>query len=356
MGIIRYSHLLAILLSLLISFIIPHQANGEKPRCNLFQGSWVFNNHSYPFYYNSTCPFITKEFNCESNGRPDLLYLHYGWKPHACTLPRFDGHDFLRRYRGKKIMFVGDSLSYNQWQSLTCMLHATVPNSPYSLVRKESLSNFTIPDYGISIMLSRNAFLVDLVKGKAGPVLKVNSIKGGDAWKGLDTLIFNTWHWWTYKGALQKWKYLEAGTRIFRDFNRLEAFEMGLKTWAQWVDTNVDPSKTKVFFQGISPSHYRGSEWGEPNVKNCAGQTHPLKNSHNLTGFAEPRAVVRSVIKKMRKPVYLLDITMLSQLRKDGHPSYYTDGSRSGMDCTHWCLAGVPDTWNQLLYAALIQK
>lgn len=52
------------------------------------------------------------------------------------------------------------------------------------------------------------------------------------------------------------------------------------------------------------------------------------------------------------KPVYLLDITTLSQLRKDAHPSAYS-GDHSGVDCSHWCLPGLPDTWNQLLYAAL---
>ena len=38
--------------------------------------------------------------------------------------------------------------------------------------------------------------------------------------------------------------------------DRLEAFYKGMSTWARWVDLNVDPSKTKVFFQGISPTHY----------------------------------------------------------------------------------------------------
>lgn len=53
--------------------------------------------------------------------------------------------DFLRRYRGKRIMFVGDSLSLNQWQSLACMLHAAVPRSNFTLQRKGVLSTFTMP-------------------------------------------------------------------------------------------------------------------------------------------------------------------------------------------------------------------
>lgn len=56
---------------------------------------------------------------------------------------RFDGGDFLRRFRGKQIMFVGDSLSLNQWQSLTCMLHTSVPHGSYTLVRTGDLSTFT---------------------------------------------------------------------------------------------------------------------------------------------------------------------------------------------------------------------
>lgn len=35
------------------------------------------------------------------------------------------------------------------------------------------------------------------------------------------------------------------------------AFEEALTTWANWVDLNIDPTKSKVFFQGVSPSHYK---------------------------------------------------------------------------------------------------
>ena len=68
--------------------------------------------------------------------------------------------------------------------------------------------------------------------------------------------------------------------------------------------------------------------------------------------------IVEKVLKEMSNPnlVYLLNITTLSQLRKDGHPSIYGFGGHRTLDCTHWCLPGVPDTWNQILYAALINQ
>lgn len=40
-------------------------------------------------------------------------------------------------------MFVGDSLSLNQWQSLTCMIHAWVPKSKTTVFRTEALSSVT---------------------------------------------------------------------------------------------------------------------------------------------------------------------------------------------------------------------
>lgn len=41
---------------------------------------------------------------------------------------RFDGKDFLRRMKGKKIMFVGDSVSENHFQSLVCLLSQAEPS------------------------------------------------------------------------------------------------------------------------------------------------------------------------------------------------------------------------------------
>ncbi|EPS72531.1 hypothetical protein M569_02228, partial [Genlisea aurea] len=102
--------------------------------CDVFQGKWVPDS-SYPLYPSSGCPFIDPEFDCIKYGRPDRDYLQYSWKPDACDVPRFDGVDLLRRWSGKKVMFVGDSLSLNQWESLGCMIHESSPGSKFAVVR-----------------------------------------------------------------------------------------------------------------------------------------------------------------------------------------------------------------------------
>ncbi|KAJ8761491.1 hypothetical protein K2173_001625 [Erythroxylum novogranatense] len=318
--------------------------------CNLFQGNWVVDD-SYPLYDSSSCPFIDAEFNCQKNGRPDKQYLKYSWQPDSCNIPRFNGADFLGRWRGKKIMFVGDSLSLNMWESLACMIHASVPDAKTKFVRTGSLSSVNFLDYGVSVYVYRTPYLVDMVRESVGTVLNLNSIRAGDTWKGMDMLVFNSWHWWTHTGKSQPWDYIRDEQGLHSDMNRLDAYYKGLTTWARWVDSSVDPSQTKVFFQGISPTHYEGREWNQPK-RNCYGEAEPLSGSTYPAGAPPAVAVLNKVLSTIKKPVYLLDITTLSQLRKDAHPSAY--GTGSGSDCSHWCLPGLPDTWNQLLYAALL--
>ncbi|KAF9682867.1 hypothetical protein SADUNF_Sadunf05G0152700 [Salix dunnii] len=60
--------------------------------------------------------------------------------------------------------------------------------------------------------------------------------------------------------------------------------------------------------------------------------------------------------------LHLLNVTSKSARRKDGHPSVYYLGPSRGppslhrQDCSHWCLPGVPDSWNELLYTPLLKR
>ena len=65
--------------------------------------------------------------------------------------------------------------------------------------------------------------------------------------------------------------------------------------------------------------------------------------------------------------VQMINITQLSEYRKEGHPSIYRmqwepltqrqiSNPNSYADCVHWCLPGIPDVWNELLYAYIFRQ
>ncbi|CAN0917140.1 Protein trichome birefringence-like 38 [Linum grandiflorum] len=114
----------------------------------------------------------------------------------------------------------------------------------------------------------------------------------------MDVLVFNTWLWWNMKGPKQS-----------------------------------------------------GMDWGKPRGINCARETTPIAGPSRVI---KPLAlqIQENVIATIKKPVHFLNITAMSNMRKDGHPSSH--GGYGSMDCLHWCVAGVPDTWNQFLYSILI--
>ena len=61
-----------------------------------------------------------------------------------------------------------------------------------------------------------------------------------------------------------------------------------------------------------------------------------MNNAAAYHGQHNPQdTIVRSVLAGMAKPVLLLDITSMSQLRKAGHTTRNT-GDSSSRDCTHW--------------------
>lgn len=319
--------------------------------CDLSDGKWVFD-QTYPLY-DSTCPYLSNAVTCQRNGRPDSNYEKWRWKPNGCSLPRFDALKFLGKMRRKRIMLVGDSIMRNQWESLVCLVQGVIPTGHKKVSYNGPSMAFHALDFETTIEFSWAPLLVELKKGSDNRrILHLDLIEeNARYWRGADLLVFDSAHWWTHSEKWSSWDYFMEGQSLYKVMNPMLAYQKGLTTWAKWIDLNLDPRQTRVIFRSMSPSHNR------QNGFKCYTQKSPL------AFFSHPHVpqqvlVLKGVLKRMRFPVYLHDITTLSAFRRDGHPSVYRKtldqkerqhpGSFSS-DCSHWCLPGVPDIWNEML-------
>uniref|UniRef100_A0A803L0N0 Trichome birefringence-like C-terminal domain-containing protein n=1 Tax=Chenopodium quinoa TaxID=63459 RepID=A0A803L0N0_CHEQI len=308
--------------------------------CDIFDGKWV-RDDELPHYPPGICPFIDRDFNCHLNGRPDDGYYRWKWQPFGCNIPSIKDKNTVYEVSGKRefkkegiyaIRFEARYLDYN------CTIDYV--RAPF-LVRESTFqkNNGSLSTLRLDLMDETTQMYHD-----------------------AHILVFNTGHWWTHEKTSRGEEYYQEGDLVHPRLKALKAYRKALATWGRWVDRHIDYKKTLVFFRGYSGTHFRGGQWNSGGQ--CHKETEPIFNETYLGKYPSKMRALEQVLGKMKTPVMYLNISRLTDYRKDAHPSIYRKSYESederieaeqSQDCSHWCLPGVPDLWNELLYASLLK-
>jgi hypothetical protein len=88
------------------------------------------------------------------------------------------------------------------------------------------------------------------------------------------------------------------------------------------------------------------------NQKVCEVTEKPTTEAKG-TDMSEFRDILADVVANMSVPVTILNVTLMGAFRSDAHIGIWSHPSTI-LDCSHWCLPGVPDAWNELIFSHLL--
>ncbi|XXG42268.1 hypothetical protein AAC387_Pa01g2587 [Persea americana] len=349
------------------------QRETRKGKCDLFTGEWIPNPLG-PIYTNESCHVVEEHQNCMKNGRPDLGYLYWRWKPRDCDLPLFDSQRFLENMRNKSWAFVGDSISRNHVQSLLCIL-SKVEDAVNVYHDKDFKSkSWLFPSYNFTLSVIWSPFLIKAVISEDINGVSTSEVqvyldtldeKWADKYYSYDYTIFSGGKWFL-KSSIYWEKNKIIGCHYCPGKNLTEiGFEYSYRRALQLVLNFIATSNHKglTFFRTSTPDHFENGEWFSGGT--CK-RTVPFKEGKiSLNSLDE---ILRKIeLEEFEKAaavglekgvnIKLLDTNRVSLLRPDGHPGPYRHfhpfaedkNAKVQNDCLHWCLPGPIDNWNDLV-------
>ncbi|KAL6222072.1 hypothetical protein ACLB2K_005464 [Fragaria x ananassa] len=341
----------------------------ENPGCNYAKGKWVVGDKP-PVYSGFGCKqWLSGMWACRLTQRTDFAYEMLRWQPKDCQMEEFEGSKFLKRMQDKTLAFVGDSLGRQQFQSLMCMV--TGGNERNDVIdvgmeygiaqaRGDVRPNgwaYRFPSTNTTILYYWSASLCDVQPINATdpatdyamhldrpPAFLVQYLHK------FDVMVLNTGHHWN-RGKLKanRWvMYVRGQPNKDRKIEMIwKAKNLTVYSVVNWVNSQLPKYPgLKVFYRSISPRHFVGGDW---NTGGSCDNTNPMSVGKEVLQDESSDESAAGAVKGTG--VKILDITALSQLRDEGHISRFRLTAKPGMqDCLHWCLPGVPDTWNEILF------
>lgn len=275
------------------------------------------------------------------------------------------------RMRNKTIALIGDSLGRQQFQSLMCMLTASEDNNlfevvdigiEYGLVKANGATRpdgwaYLFPTTNTTILFYWTTTLCELEPMNISTAMHLDRPPRFLATylHRFDVLLLNTGHHWN-RGKLNEHHlvmYIGGLPVVDKKLVMMgNAKNYTIYNIVRWVDAQLPQHpKLKVFLRTLSPRHFVNGDW---NTGGSCDNTNPLAKGNQVANMSSKSGdeVAEGAVRGTK--VKLLDITSLSKLRDEAHISkYMLKASPGSNDCLHWCLPGIPDTWNEVLAAQI---
>ena len=319
------------------SFADPHQTK-------YVQGHWVqvslnisMNTtvgealNSFAYNYQPRCNEDT--FRCHiaepnSCGPKALRMLQYHWQPDACSLQPFSAHALNALWASKRILFIGDSLMRQMYNSIRFLLREYWAG-PEEGTRKDP--EYCLLRSGAKMEFVWSKFLVD--ERYLPRKLHLPENNWPDRVKEADYIVMNVGHHWHKKD---------------KSFGK----------YSPMVDMVLDVLKKqfagdRIFFRTSTPGYY-----GCESMQDPVDEMQLLDPQLDVFAWRKPIELERMWYDKamaigMQDRFQLLNVSF-SGYRADAHLAYKIRNNRTTLDCLHWCMPGVPDYWNYLLFNALM--
>ncbi|KAI8988872.1 GDSL/SGNH-like acyl-esterase family found in Pmr5 and Cas1p-domain-containing protein [Pilobolus umbonatus] len=276
--------------------------------------------------------------------------MDYSWQPDHCDLLELNPKTLATHFTRHPILFLGDSITQLQFESMACLLgqhlpnrraHGSILNGGNSKIRVEELSGDNINKTAVAYLRSDYLLRLDDFKIIGPHEASGNQLGTGEnnPWahtlSHFDYIVLNTgphWHpnvFWGPDGSEE---------------DLLISFKKAMMVIYDYLTHHLRHDQI-AWIRTTPYGHAKCSLFNEP--QDTPLPPTGLEGEYEWHLFAQFDSIWKSIIEAGKDDrIRVFDVSLLSNKRADAH-------SKPDRDCLHTCIPGPVDEWNRLLYHEL---
>ncbi|CAI5499859.1 unnamed protein product [Closterium sp. Naga37s-1] len=193
-------------------------------------------------------------------------------------MSRFNASDIRRRLNGRRLVFVGDSLCRNQFESALCLLGIDLPDvsavferTGNNLTRKVDTMVYDFTEFNFTVEYHLSHFLVGFHRAPPdapphiGAVVNTDTVDPLFARRLFDDrpegliLVLNAGHWFTpSKISHQNVSFL-VNNQTRPDIDETEGFRLAMLRVSDWLQQwPPQAANATAVFRTYAPAHFAG--------------------------------------------------------------------------------------------------